>query len=155
MNFCNASVRSGRPKLDNFWINTSSNDLLGEFLADADEKHLELMKAMLGGQSVPAELHEDFSFAEIDAGHTSEMLMSLLCMTGYLTKAGETPDGRALLRIPNTEVRECLERKVKAFSARTAASIRTRRRVLAAPWPPGTLFQPGNGSLKCCGNTRA
>lgn len=115
MNFCNASVRSGRPKLDNFWINTSSNDLLGEFLADADEKHLELMKAMLGGQSVPAELHEDFSFAEIDAGHTSEMLMSLLCMTGYLTKAGETPDGRALLRIPNTEIRECLERKVKAF----------------------------------------
>lgn len=115
MNFCNASYRSGKPKLDNFWINTSSNDLLDEFLANAGDDDLELMKTMLSGQSAPVALHEDFSFVEIDREHSAEMLMSLLCMTGYLTKTGETPDGLALLRIPNSEIRECFERKVKAF----------------------------------------
>lgn len=100
----------------NYWVHTSSNSLITEFLHFADETHLLLLKELLKGNTVKASVSEDLSFAEINASHAPQHLLSLLYCTGYLTSDTPLNGGDvALLRIPNEEVRTCFEREIDIF----------------------------------------
>ena len=114
LSFCAATIEAGRPQFENFWINTSSNNLILEFVKFADDEHLEKLHALINGETVSANIDEDMSFAELNLRHSAAQLMSLLYHTGYLTKVGECEEG-AVLRIPNKEVQECFRRQIEAF----------------------------------------
>ena len=118
LSFCrdNREIPSDKVNFKNYWIHTSSNSLITEFLHFADESHLVLLKQLLKGNSVRASVSEDLSFAEINSSHSPQHLLSLLYCTGYLTAAEPIgSDGSCLLRIPNEEVRLCFTREIEAF----------------------------------------
>ena len=129
MNFCaKTAVNGGRPVFDNFWINTSGNEIVNEFIEESDEPRLALLKPMLAGGAVEAAVKDDLSFDELEKTHSSDMLLSLLWTTGYLTKIGDAPDGKTVLRIPNREVRECFERRIETcFSAANPRYVESSR----------------------------
>lgn len=118
MSFCSLSREAGRPEYGNFWIDTSRNDIVLEFIDFADDAHLSLLRRLLAGETVSARISEDVSFDELNQTHSSTLLLSMLHATGYLTKVGDDEQGRALLRIPNREVLECFERKIAFFFSR-------------------------------------
>ncbi len=115
MCFCRDAVDKENVTFPNYWIHTSSNDLISEFLRCADESHLEALRALLNGKPVRAPITEDLSFAEIDASHSAAQMLSLLYCTGYLTSSGIGSDGQFQLRIPNHEVRDCFERQIALY----------------------------------------
>lgn len=116
LNFCDAA-RSGDGTVGcaNFWLNTSNNAIIQEFVHHADNGHLELLKCMLRGETVPVRVNEDVSFDELDVRHSPSDMAGLLYATGYLTKVGEDQQGRALMRIPNREIHDCFERKIELY----------------------------------------
>lgn len=129
VNFCDETLRAGQICLGNFWINTSGNDLIEEFIEWADDANRELLSRLLDGESAAARLVEDISFDELSQSHSPEMLLSLLYSTGYLTKVADAPDGRAVLRIPNNEIRDCFNRRVALYFSKSGW-YRNRARLL-------------------------
>lgn len=119
LNFCREARPDAAPLFPPYWVNTSSNSLVNDFIDHADESHFEVLSELLKGKSVPVKIDEAISYSELDADRSASMLMNVLYMTGYLTRAGVSPDGQALLRIPNLAVRECFEKSIdRHFSAR-------------------------------------
>lgn len=115
VSFCRASVGAGRPIFDNYWINTSNNDILNEFLTMTDDNCRSIVKRLLNGDEAEVRIYEDLSYDDFGKGDPTEIFLSLLYATGYLASDGAAADGKCRLRIPNREVRDCFERKIDAF----------------------------------------
>ncbi len=130
LSFCRDAQGTGEKKFKNYWIHTSSNDLIEEFLHYADESHLVLLRKLLAGQTVEAKIVEDLSFAELNASHSSQQLLSLLYCTGYLTAVESNDGGMKRLRVPNEEVRDCFERQVATYFSADGGDYRNAGRSL-------------------------
>ena len=122
--FCQETQFKGIVRFGNYWINSSSNDLILEFVDYADEEHLGMLSKLMAGKTVTARIDPNLSFAELNVQHSPEQLMSLLYSTGYLTEVDAAPDGRSILRIPNKEIDECFREKINSyFSSRNPSTV--------------------------------
>ena len=87
-----------------FWINTSGNDLVKRFVDKADKTTQGEIERLINGEAIEKNVRSELTYNEID--DSIDNLWSVLFTTGYLTKDGETDDGKLRLVIPNREVRE-------------------------------------------------
>jgi len=102
----------------NYWSNTSSNDIIRRFLDKADDTTRWELEQLIEGKTVEKVLYEELTYAELDK--TIDHLWSVLFTTGYLTctEPQNVPDrsffasvGSGLyqqtyqLKIPNEEIR--------------------------------------------------
>ncbi|WP_297610516.1 AAA family ATPase [uncultured Sutterella sp.] len=116
LSFCQSSLESDDPKRlepDNFWINTSSNDLIDEFLGFLTENDADRMQLLLNGGSIELKINEQLTYSDL-ALHQSDDFWTLLLFTGYLTAEKYLGDRAYRLRIPNEEIRETFENRVAA-----------------------------------------
>ena len=60
---------------------------------------------------IEKEIVEELTYNELDK--SIENLWSVLFTTGYLTQQGRTQNGKYLLSIPNTEIRNLFTKKIK------------------------------------------
>lgn len=120
MNYCDDAAK-GEKFPGNYWINTSSNDLIVEFVEYADEQHLDDLRRLMAGEEIAAQVDDAMSFADLAHLHSAEQLLSLLYNTGYLTRIGTLPDGRSVLRIPNKEILACFKDRIASFFTRANA----------------------------------
>lgn len=88
-----------------YWVNTSANEILQQLLHHVDRDRIELLRKLLGGESINATLNENVIYQDI--GKDRSALFTMLLTTGYLTVAEALPTSynRFALRIPNHEVR--------------------------------------------------
>ena len=95
----------------NFWVNTSSNTILDDFVnhrkIDASEK----FEILLNGGTITEDVCEELTY---DMIYDSEKnLWSVLLMTGYVSKADKSVSkGKIKLRIPNTEIADLFKNAV-------------------------------------------
>ncbi len=141
MCFCRDAAGQENVAFQNYWIHTSSNDLITEFLRYADETHLEALRDLLKGKTVASPITEDLSFKEIDASHSAVQMLSLLYCTGYLTSSGTDSNGKFKLRIPNNEVRDCFKRQIAIYFSDQSDDYVNVGRLLAK------ALSDGNGAL--------
>lgn len=89
----------------NYWINTSSNDIVRHFIEKADTGRMKKeIETLVAGETVTKEIHQELTYREMYS--TVENIWSVLFATGYLTQRG-LPEGKKFrLAIPNMEVRE-------------------------------------------------
>lgn len=113
MNFC-ADKMAGETVPGNYWIGTSSNNLILEFVDHADDSHLSMLRTLVEGGVVEAEVCDDMSFTELEARHSPQQLLSLLYHTGYITKTSNQ-QGRSAFRIPNMEILECFKQRISSY----------------------------------------
>ncbi len=89
---------------ENFWANSSGNDVVSEFVRKLDvsvtARELEQLTA---GETVMKEIRQELTYREMYG--SAENIWSLLYMTGYLTKRGEAEERKMPLAIPNLEIR--------------------------------------------------
>ena len=115
LNFCQCALSSKNPlefKPDNYWIGTSSNDLIDEFLGFLTEEDAERMQTLIDGGSIELQINDELNYSDIRR-HQSEDFWTLLLFTGYLTIAKHVGYKKYSLRIPNEEIRNTFRRRVQ------------------------------------------
>ena len=87
-----------------YWINTSGNDIVRRFVDKADKSTQKEIERLIAGEAIEKRLRLELTYGELE--ESIENLWSVLFTTGYLTQAGEVERNVYRLVIPNREVRE-------------------------------------------------
>ena len=113
VNYC-ADLRSGNTKRpQNYWVNTSSNDIIRRFIDRADASAKEEIELLINGGSIQKEIHQELTYRDLDSD--LDNLWSLLFTTGYLTQEGDDDEGISKLIIPNEEIRWIYVRQIRKW----------------------------------------
>lgn len=90
---------------ENFWANTSSNDVVRHFIGMADsgvtKKEIE---KLIAGETVEKEIYQELTYKELYDSIGN--VWSVLFTTGYLTQRGRRTGDIFQLAIPNMEIRK-------------------------------------------------
>ncbi len=113
LNYCDALLDDPNAEPEDYWINTSGNDVIKRFVAMADGKTREEIETLVAGGTIEKYIREDLTYSEIY--DTIDNLWSLLYTTGYLTLQGRTDEGLLKLRIPNLEVRDVYVKQIREY----------------------------------------
>ena len=103
MNYC-GDLRDGsvdRPQ--NYWVNTSSNDIIRSFLGRANATTRNEIEMLMNGGSIKKMVHQELTYRDFGSGQDN--LWSILFTTGYLTQRCTLAGDLTELVIPNREIR--------------------------------------------------
>lgn len=109
INYCDAHRRNPMLPPENYWTNTSGNDVLKHFIESAGAaKGLAKtdLERLVNGEIVEKDIREDLTYNELYA--SMDNLWSTLFMTGYLTHKGRVDTKRYRLAVPNREIRSVM-----------------------------------------------
>lgn len=113
INYC-GDLRDGsvtRPQ--NYWVNTSSNDIIRRFLSKADATTRDELENLINGGHVKKMIHQELTYRDMDSD--IDNLWSILFTTGYLTQVGESEEGISTLVIPNREIHWIYVRQIRKW----------------------------------------
>ena len=116
INYCDAHRRNPMLPPENYWTNTSGNDVLEHFIESAGAaKGLAKtdLERLVNGEIVEKDIREDLTYNELYA--SMDNLWSTLFMTGYLTYKGRVDTKRYRLAVPNREIRNIITEQVLAL----------------------------------------
>ena len=122
MNFCKDNYKKlsdnrNLIQADNYWINTSGNDVIEEFMGFIEPEDVDLMQDLLDGKSITAKVRTCLCYGDLQ-NHDINDFWTLLLYTGYLTfdpLSYNPKNDEYSLYIPNEEIRECFRLKIKDF----------------------------------------
>ena len=123
---------------ENYWKNTSHNDIVRSFIDRADLAVTDKFETLLAGGYVKVKICEDLTY---DLLHSSEEnLWSILYLTGYLTSISseqvtseDVEDGQTYLKIPNNEVKTIFSDTVVEWF-RAKVTMMDRKPLMDALW---------------------
>ncbi len=113
INYCDQIINTPKTKPQNFWENTSGNDIIMSLTRKADSVTRDEIGALIEGGTVRKYIKFDITYRDLD--ESVENLWSVLFFTGYLTSHASYDDGSYDLVIPNKEVREIFKNKVNSW----------------------------------------
>lgn len=116
INYCDAHRRNPMLPPENYWTNTSGNDVLKYFIESAGAaKGLAKtdLERLVNGEIVEKDIREDLTYNELYA--SMDNLWSTLFMAGYLTHKGRVDTKRFRLAVPNREIRNIITEQVLAL----------------------------------------
>ena len=117
----------------NYWINTSSNDLINQFLGLLTKKDAEDMQTLVDGGTVSKKIRETLNHEDLKE-HRSDDFWSMLLYTGYLTVAGhsnfDVASSELNLRIPNKSIRNCFKEKIQDYFTKAPTQVQKAARIL-------------------------
>lgn len=102
VSYCHALKMKPSTEPQNYWVNTSSNDIIRRFLSRADATTRDEIELLINGGCVKKMIHQELTYRDLDSD--IDNLWSLLFTTGYLTQDGEDEEGISALAIPNREI---------------------------------------------------
>ena len=92
-------------RFDAYWVNTSSNALVGALIQRADAQTKSDFEVLLGGGVLTVPISENISFKDLDSKPSA--IWSLLLASGHLRVVGKGPDIRSYaVAITNLEVQQ-------------------------------------------------
>ena len=119
----------------NYWVNTSSNDLINQFLGFLTEKDAEDMQTLVDGGTVSKKIRETLNYEDLKH-HESDDFWSMLLYTGYLTVAGhsnfDVASSELNLRIPNKSIRNCFKEKIQDYFTKAPTQVQKAAKILQA-----------------------
>ena len=125
VNYCEDHKENTNAELQNYWMNTSGNEVIQHFVDSMNDPHMltkSELELLVSGDTVVKQVDEMITYKEL---YTNiDNMWSTLFMTGYLTQRGKEPDGRYHLAIPNREICDCMVRRVLALFKRSVSQNR-------------------------------
>ncbi len=113
VNYC-ADLRDGNvTKPQNYWVNTSSNDIIRRLLKKANATTRDEIELLINGGSVKKMIHPELTCRDLETG--SDNLWSILFTTGYLTQRGGSDGELTELCIPNREIEWIFARQIREW----------------------------------------
>lgn len=120
--YCSKHRKNKTLPPQNYWLNTSGNDVIRHFIDDMNRQKTITrteMERLIDGETVQKEIRQELTYPELYA--SPEHIWSALFMTGYLTQRG-VPDGNLFqLAIPNREVRNIYTEQILSLFKEEAA----------------------------------
>ena len=124
---------------ENFWENTSHNDIIRTFLSCEGMDVTDSFEKLLEGETIEVNITENLTYENLT--DSEENLWSVLYLTRYLTKDIKNPVNgktKAFLKIPNAEIMDIFRKNVvRWFDERIA--VRDRRELFEALWNEDTV----------------
>lgn len=119
---------------ENFWENTSHNDIIRTFLSYEGMDVTDSFERLLAGETIEVEITDNLTYENLT--DSEENLWSVLYLTGYLTKDNRQPlqgKSKVFLKIPNAEIMDIFRKSVVCwFDERIA--VRDRSSLFKALW---------------------
>ena len=109
--FCSKLRADAQAQPQNYWINTSSNDVVRKFIQHSDSTTTKReIERLIAGEVITKELHPELTYK--DMYKSTDHICSLLFTTGYLTQRGRQEGDCFHLVIPNIEIRNIFTRQI-------------------------------------------
>lgn len=114
LNYCRKLCADRNAKPQNYWSNTSGNDVIRHFIHQAGTALIKReIEQLVAGETIVKEIHQELTYR--DMYRSADNIFSVLLAAGYLTKRGES-DGKTVgLAIPNREIREIYTEQIMAY----------------------------------------
>ena len=122
MSFCNDNYEKLSDSRNlivtgNYWINTSGNDVIEEFMGFTEPEDVDKMQDLLDGKTITTEVRTALCYGDLQHHDISDF-WTLLLYTGYLTfdpQSHNPEKDEYRLYIPNEEIRKCFKSKILNF----------------------------------------
>lgn len=118
INYCGDLRDASVTKPQNYWVNTSSNNIIRKFIDKADGTTRNDIEVLINGGCIKKKIHQELTYRDLDS--KTDNLWSILFTTGYLTQCGKDDDGLTGLVIPNKEIQWIFKEQIQDwFEAET------------------------------------
>ena len=137
INYCDELLANPVAPPQNYWANTSGNDLILRLLKKADQTTKDEMEELLNGGEITKKIRQELTYRDID--DSVENVWGVLYSTGYLTGkhvANEDADIFSLW-IPNGEIRKLFSDLVQDWFREVTRSDSARINRFCAAFPAG------------------
>ncbi len=133
INYCDELLADPGAEPENYWANTSGNDLIRRLLKKANQTTRNDVEQLINGDTITKTIRQELTYREVE--DSIDNIWSVLYSTGYLTCRRRVPGKKMELALPNREVRELFIELVKDwFEEMTQAdSVRINRFCAAFP----------------------
>lgn len=115
------SLRTNKEAIpQNYWINTSSNAEVREFIRQSKNLTTKReIERLMAGESITKTIYPELTYKEMY--ESIENIWSVLFATGYLTQSGQVDARKFKLRIPNLEIRDIFKTQIMEYFKESVA----------------------------------
>ncbi len=113
VSYCHALKMKPTITPKNYWINTSSNDIVRRFVSRANTTTRDEIEVLIDGGSVKKRIRQELTYRDLDSN--IDNLWSILFTTGYLTQRGFDSNDLTELVIPNREIRWIFVQQIREW----------------------------------------
>ena len=137
INYCDELLADPEAEPENYWANTSGNDLIRRLLKKANQTTRNEVEHLIGGETITKIIRQELTYRDVE--DSIDNIWSVLYSTGYLTGRGRLPGKQMKLALPNREVRELFINLVKDWFEETALADSERINRFCAAFPIGDV----------------
>ena len=135
INYCDALLADPGAEPENYWANTSGNDLIRRLLKKANQTTRNEVEQLINGETISKTIRQELTYRDVE--DSIDNIWSVLYSTGYLTQRGRLPGRQMKLALPNREVRELFIDLVKDWFKETTLTDSARINRFCAAFPAG------------------
>jgi hypothetical protein len=133
--YCQALRKNKQAFPQNYWANTSGNDMVRRFVDKADKQTRDEIERLIAGESVVKEVRQELTYRELDT--TIDNIWSVLFATGYLTQRGSEDGRKYSLAIPNREITDLFVSQIREWFKDTIKNDATKLDTFCEAFPAG------------------
>ena len=137
INYCDELLADPYAPPQNYWANTSGNDLIRRLLKKANLTTKNEVEELLNGGQITKRIKQELTYREID--DSIENVWSVLYSTGYLTGTHVKEEDADIFRlwVPNGEIRKLFYELVEDWFREVTRSDTSRISHFCAAFPAG------------------
>lgn len=114
LNYCDALQADKEAEPQNYWMNTSSNEIVRKFIQKAEGKTTKReIERLIAGEEIQKEICQELTYQDMYAD--IDHIWSVLFTTGYLTQHGRPEGNEIRLAIPNLEIRNIFTTQITEY----------------------------------------
>lgn len=114
LNYCDLLRADPEAQPQNYWSNTSSNEVVRRFIEQSGNGRTRLeIERLVAGEVIHKTIRQELTYQ--DMYQSIENLWSVLFTTGYLTKRGRASGDEIQLAIPNMEIRKIFTTQIMEY----------------------------------------
>lgn len=137
INYCDTLLSDEDAEPENYWANTSGNDIVRRLLKKADQTTKNEVEQLLNNKYIVKSVRQELTYRDIDS--SVDNIWSVLYSTGYLTQCGRLPGKQLKLIIPNREVHELFTDLVKEWFQEKTLSDSAKIHRFCRAFPAGEV----------------
>lgn len=137
INYCDELLADPGAEPENYWANTSGNDLIRRLLKKANQTTRHEIEQLLNGETITKTIRQELTYRDVE--DSIDNIWSVLYSAGYLTRRDRLPGKQMKLVIPNREVRELFIDLVKDWFEETTLADSDRINLFCAAFPAGDV----------------
>ena len=137
LNYCDELLADPCVEPENYWANTSGNDLIRRLLKKANQSTRNEVEQLINGGTITKSIRQELTYREVE--DSIDNIWSVLYSTGYLTCRKRVPGKKMELALPNREVRELFIDLVKDWFEETTQADAARINRFCAAFPAGDV----------------